>query len=355
MNKKIFLQQMGAIDEKYIEEAAGNLRTKWSAAGKLAAAAACFLMVCAVLAIPFAGNLLSPQVSSENALPVVWDEEEGRFVKKNEINPNQDSFYYNGYRAAIASGDYQGYRSARVLDEGYVGEKLGSAEIDSFLFYFSSGKTEDHRYLAAEVYEIRGISPADAVCIRYLEIGQSNTLTHYYVFCNANVTDPSWSGLWERFAFDEYLSLSDTAEMLIGDGGCVQKVRYRFSDASALREMLSHVSGAAEADMDERDFSALASSADKMLTLSAQCFSSGQYGTIQILDNGYLVTGISGSVKVFDIGAENAAWLMAWIEESGEILYSVKYDENGLPEQESSEGLESTVALETTVSAGRDR
>ena len=80
--------------------------------------------------------------------------------------------------------------------------------------------------------------------------------------------------------------------------------------------------GAAAVDMSGTDFSALLESAGTMLTLSAQCLSSGQYGTIQLLDNGYLVTGISGSVQVFDIGEREAARIFEWIRENADVTSS---------------------------------
>lgn len=352
MNKNEFLRQVGEINDKWIEEAEGKKTTRPRLSPfKLAAAAACFLMACAVLAIPFAGGLFHPQTPSENTLPVIWDGSDERFEEVNEDNSSEVVFT-TGYRAVISRGDYQGYQSARVLDETLVGKKLGDTEIDSFLIYFSSGKTEDHLYLAAEVYEIRGISPSNAVCVRYLEVGQSNTLTHYYVFCNTDISDATWGDLWNRFAFDEYLLLADSARELVWDGladGNVRKVNYCVSDASALREMLLSISDAAAVDMSGRDFSALAASAEKMITLSAQCLSSGQYGSIQILDNGYLVTGISGSVQAFDLGAERAVQIIGWIEENGEVTYSANNEGIGLPEHEGGTGSmsESTVTAET--------
>lgn len=325
LNKNDFLRQVGEINDKWIEEAEEK-KTKRPRLSpfKLAAAAACFLMACAVLAVPFGGGLFHPQTPAESTLPVVWDELGEHFVEVNEKHFSQDTFVF-GYLAVISQGNYRGYRSARVLDETLVGKKLGDTEIDSFLMYFSSGKTEDHLDLAAEVYEIRGVSPEDAVCVRYLEVGQSNTLTHYYVFCNTDISDATWGDLWNRFAFDEYLLLTGSARELVWDGladGNVRKVNYHISDDSALREMLLSMSDAAAVDMSGTDFSALLESAGTMLTLSAQCLSSGQYGTIQLLDNGYLVTGISGSVQVFDIGEREAARIFEWIRENADVTSS---------------------------------
>lgn len=78
MNKKQFLRSMGEIDDCFIEEAETARPGRRGIALKWLSAAACLVMVCAVLLIPImGGGRTTGDIDID--VPLVWNAEKGIF------------------------------------------------------------------------------------------------------------------------------------------------------------------------------------------------------------------------------------------------------------------------------------
>lgn len=335
MNKKQFLRSMGEIDDRFIEEAETTRPEKRGTALKWLSAAACLVMVCAVLLIPvMSGGRIIGDIDID--APLVWNAEKGIFeyaAAENEsageemteiaiIIPKWDAMQvYEKYKT-IEGGAFAGYAaSCREIGAESVGEKLEEVTMMGYDVY--GEKT--HR-VGAAVYAIRNTDAVCAVCVKY------ENSDGYYVFFNAEAKFATLGEFAAGFGLEEYLvfrnSFSDSYRK---DGrienGLYKTDYYRLSDPSVVYEMLFSNPNAPCIETENRDYIQIMEKSENFIGISVDCLSTGQKNIgIQVYDNGYLITNIGASGKVFEIGAERAKAFIDYIRENGEIYATTVYD-----------------------------
>lgn len=192
MNREKLSEALENINLAYIESA-GNYRKKQTPKmnlSKWSSLAACFaiLMLASVLLIQ----------NAIQADEVYWSESmtENAILEKRKIS-------------VINTPDYEHYISLKVIDPDYVGVKLEDTEIRSFWRNYLLNEDTDLELLRAEIYAINGISPDIAVCIRYLDEGDSLTTTHYYTYINTDHKPQDFKDFRHTFRADWELMSND--------------------------------------------------------------------------------------------------------------------------------------------------
>ena len=323
--KMDFLQSVGEIDERFISEAeAMQVRAKKrGTAWKWASAGVCAALVCAILAVPFMngafGSGIAETTDGGYKLPILWNEELGCYKNWNDIikEHNENAYFVTEWAVRdMMDGDYQGYLSVRVIDEAYVGEKIGDTVVDCYLKH-RDGSTRDHELLKAEIYAIRGVPDTSAVCVKYLEQGHRMTLTHYYVFVNEAASFATPRALADGFALSDYLNIRSISSYTLAqsaNGVYGTQSIYTVKKFAPLYDLIFSEVGT-PVTPDEALLAALPAESGTMLMISADCASAGQADArIQIFDAGYLLMTIGHVTRIYEIGAARAEAILRGVE-----------------------------------------
>ena len=323
--KMDFLQSVGEIDERFISEAEKMpvRAKKRGIAWKWASAGVCAALVCAILAVPFMngafGSGIAETTDGGYKMPILWNEELGCYENWYDIikEHNENAYFVTEWAVRdMMDGDYQGYLSVRVIDEAYVGEKIGDTVVDCYLKH-RDGSTRDHELLKAEIYAIRGVPDTSAVCVKYLEKGHSMTLTHYYVFVNETASFATPRALADGFALPEYLDVRNISAYALKqseDGVYGAQRIYTVKNFAPLYDLIFSEVGT-PVTPDEALLAALPAESGTMLMISADCDSAGQSDArIQIFDTGYLLTTIGHVTRMYEVGAEHAGAILRGVE-----------------------------------------
>ena len=193
MKREKISTALNDMDSVYIEEAtayqkktdARRVLLRW---GSMAAS-----FVILLLAGVF---FLQPLFSGDPA--VRWDDPEQIL--------SEDGVLEKRKIAVIHDSRYADYTSLRAIDAAYVGEKLGDTEIKSFWRNYLLKEDTDTEFLRAEIYEIKGVAPDVAVCIRYLDKGDALTTDHYYTYINTAHSMRNFEELYQLFTLDAEMS-----------------------------------------------------------------------------------------------------------------------------------------------------
>ena len=325
---------MGEIDTRFIEEAEAKRPVRRGAALKWLSAAACLVMVCAVLLIPImSGSQIVGDIDID--APLVWNVEKGIFeyaASGNEIKnegtheitmiPEWDSMRICEKYKTIEGGAFAGYSAAcRGIDADAVGEKLAEITMMGYDVY----KGETHRTGAA-VYAVRNADTACAVCVKY------ENDDGYYVFFNTEAKFTTLGEFATGFGLEEYLVFRNSFSDSCWKNGRIEEGLYktdyyRLSDLSVIYGMLFSDLDAPYIEMENRDYIQIMDKSENSIGIAVDCLSTGQENVgIQIYDNGYLVTNIGASGKIFEIGTERAKAFIDYIRENGEIYAATIYD-----------------------------
>lgn len=334
MNKKQFLRSMGEIDDRFIEEAETARPGRRGIALKWLSAAACLVMVCAVLLIPvMSGGRTTGDIDID--VPLVWNAEKGIFEyaamavyeatgeEMTEIAvPEWDAMQVHEKYKTIEGGAFAGYiASCREIGAESVGEKLEEVTVTGYDVY----EDETHR-VGAAVYAIRNADLACAVCVKY------ENSDGYYVFFNAEAKFATLGEFSGGFGLEEYLVFRNSFSDSYWKGGRIEEGLYkadyyRLSDLSMVYGRLFSDPNAPCIEMENRDYIQIIEKSENSIGISVDCLSTGQKSIgIQVYDNGYLITNIGASGKVFEIGAERAKAFIDYVRENGEIYATATYD-----------------------------
>jgi len=158
------------IVEEYIASAEKKAARKsvrpWM---KWSVAAACLL-----LAVFGAGKLMPQLIGRAPATDPSGAEAQTRLPEELVLE--------KAYRTTIPDGTYAGYRSMRVCEPAFVGEKLDSTTVEAGWVNASGEYISGRESLRAEVYAIKGIDEKAAVCLKFIDKGEALTMNHYYVY-----------------------------------------------------------------------------------------------------------------------------------------------------------------------------
>lgn len=354
MNQKEWLQSINEVDDRFIEEAETKIPARRrSAVLRWASAAACLAVACAILMIPYMNH--RPSVGDVDiTAPVVWNAEKGIFeyTAANTEGENHEIVLIHRWEerqicekyAAFEGGTFAGYNpSHRRIDENDVGEELETAVMTGYDVY-----TETTYRIGASVYALENVDSSCAVCVKYE--GEEG----YYVFFNADREFVTLGEFLTGFGLRDYLVFRNSfSDSHWRDGrvenGLYQTVYYRLSDLSSFYGMLFSDLDAKCVEIEEQDYMEIMENSENSIGIAVDCLSTGQENIgIQIFDDGYLITNIGGSGKVFEIGSECAEALIRYIRENGEVYDTAVYDMSGdyevipntgdMPERESSAG-----------------
>ena len=94
-----------------------------------------------------------------------------------------ESFLEKAYVYSINDPAYSTYLFGKVIDPSKVGEKIGDATVTAGWKY-ADGTMSDTEQLRCEIFQINGIDPETAVCIKFIDKGEALTTDHYYIHYN---------------------------------------------------------------------------------------------------------------------------------------------------------------------------
>ena len=243
MKKSEKLRVLGAIDEKYIEEAEKEIRfgankNLWIRVGAIAA---CFVFILGAAIVPFltgGAEEIGREIKNEadcsktwedigtmeqdSGMPWVWNKEEGIFERLviqvakydnvPEIAPSNqgvDTVIVGGSPAAkrmiwypIFMDDYQNYFWAdRSVRAEYLGAQIGTVPLTLIDVADGKGITDE-----ALIHEIEGIHHYYAIAVRpeqqYLE---NSNLTGSMIFYRRDVQFDTFADMIDAYALDEQM------------------------------------------------------------------------------------------------------------------------------------------------------
>ncbi|MBQ6020150.1 MAG: hypothetical protein IJL26_08230 [Clostridia bacterium] len=96
-----------------------------------------------------------------------------------------EAFLIKQYVYSVAAPEYASYLSGKVIDGSRVGAKIGDT-VAAAGWRFADGSMPVVETLRCELFEIKGIDRAVAVCVRFIDKGEALTTDHYYALCNPN-------------------------------------------------------------------------------------------------------------------------------------------------------------------------
>ena len=349
------------IDEEYIEKAANYQKRKSTLSiakwGGLAASLAIVIAGTALIMPHLKQNVTPPLVTNEattNANEFASDTTNNAVFTT--IPETSTTSMWNS-STVVATGEMSAWEQyfARIQDETYgnytpmvafqayeapLGNKLTDVSVWGFWarsdkdFFEAEDFTGNEKieYLRAEVYEIKDVSPDIAVLVRYLDKGDALTTTHYYTFVNKDVENviTSLDGFYERFNAESYFYVKPDYVLIEAHQNGNYKADYyniTRKNVQELRELLLSFDGRLVSDEELSDWSFT-----KQMSFDFGFASTGAYSAYAgIFDNGYLIFNIHSTNYfsfAFDIGKENAAALMAYIENNAELRHQSQTGEN---------------------------
>lgn len=341
MKKSEKLRALGAIDEKYIEEAEKEIRfgankNLWIRVGAIAA---CFVFILGAAIVPFltgGAEEIGREIKNEadcsktwedigtmeqdSGMPWVWNKEEGIFERSviqvakydnvPEIAPSNqgvDTVIVGGSPAAkrmiwypIFMDDYQNYSWAdRSVRAEHLGAQIGTVPLTLIDVADGKGITDE-----ALIHEIEGIHHYYAIAVRpeqqYLE---NSNLTGNMIFYRRDVQFDTFAEMIDAYALDEQMYVgSGFVKATKTEDGWVETVTYHSANIRFVNNILATEGVSVE----------IPDIPDDCESVGFDChfrIAGGDFG-MQIFENGYLLTNIGGTLHAFDIGTERAAYLI---------------------------------------------
>ncbi len=284
MKEKRLLKAMGKVDEKYIEEASPAQHAQRPGWLKWGAMAAC-------LCLMITGGFL---YKAQNPYPVKKEVAPPPPGETFEIPHWDDLKIYEQYSEIVFNGLPYNARCG-VVEKNRLGGELMSVVASGFDVYADQAGEDADRYTNATVYEITGISSDCAVAVQY------EGADVYYAAVNSAYRPETL----EQFVED--LDLRNT--LVFGNAYYEQKklfgeyatIRFENLDGTKIWEMLS-LGAAAANEYSDLDFEQPA----EVLSISVNIPLLGYENiSISIHEDGYIVTNILDTGKMFCIGEEN--------------------------------------------------
>ena len=333
--KRILSNALSEIDLRYVEEAdrfvapanQQTARRPW-ALRLLPVACVCAIIAIGALIVPIlkSGNLTTPPATEQQTVGAVaysgeypWRNAQSLMgfgsSEKKEAEAVQTAI------ERITDGKYASYRAGHVIDETYVGEKLGEVTVQSYWYHVWQQQETDTVYIEAEVYAIDRVSPDAAICVRYLEKGVANTTTHYYIYTNPAWEGASWQSFCTSFDLASHLSpsIAQASVFTRSESGEELCARYsvREEDCAQIRALLLSLTGERKAlyTADELEAYIAGSREQGQLFLTAYTVANPLFA-VQIFDNGYLLLVREGEAMLFEIGWESAQSLLLCLKQA---------------------------------------
>ena len=321
------LKMMSGLDEKYIEEAEKmSFRPQKAVWKRVSAIAASLALVAAICAFPIWGNFgsheIGPAIGTQDLseMEIVWDAQAGVFILKYRADDSgaETGFAVEGATETVTgnaitgvgigipseeikatpnilypymTGEYAAYGIAKgKVTADKIGEKLGDVTM----------KGDDGETLKAEAYAIEGVDTKCAVAVKYPNYAS------YCIFRNANVEFSSFAEFKAAYSLETELYMGVVmVEHIVADNS---DRLVEFSSIAPLKAMILALDG------ESCTYEEFAKSCDMKTSIGVEVTQSTfwQYASgLQIFEDGYLVTNVSGGLLIFDIGEDAAREIIA--------------------------------------------
>ena len=168
MKKEIELAKaIGEADDDMIAEAAPKKGSRKGFAIKVASVAACLALI--ICTLPLIGRNVpaDPKDTKNPYFP-------------HAAGTTDEIAIYNKWFFEIQNSPYSGYSRGMVIDAALVGDEIGEVTVKQYNHIYPENKDEDISYKKAVLYEIKGVSPEVAVCLKYTEKSEASSTEHYY-------------------------------------------------------------------------------------------------------------------------------------------------------------------------------
>lgn len=338
MTNRDILNALGDIDESYITEANGRIKSKKGIIIRYSAMAACLLIVAAG---SFAAVKLIPRGKMKNsAAPSETYEdydEEFSVTDNYEATDKTDGTKANG----AAKGNSTSSSTAlteriKKWDEKTNTEKFPIVKINGMEYSVANrqipydkignsvtrltvlGKDEytNSEYAAnVEIYEIKGISAECAAAVKYDADGK------YFVCRNAHYKPETLGQFMNDLSLKENLTFVSFSGTQMKNGKVICDVEYTNADKAKVWELLfSDTAAKAVKDYDSMNFETAAGIAIDLKLLGYENIS------LAVTRDGYLTTNILDTGKAFYIGKPAAEKFLNYLEKDCKTTVKHKYD-----------------------------
>lgn len=339
MTNRDILNALGDIDESYITEANGRIKSKKGIIIRYSAMAACLLIV-AVGA--FAAVKMIPRGKMKNsaAPSETYEEYDGNVadydgdystIEKTDGTKANGSAKGNSTSPSIALTERIKRWDEKTNTEKFPIVKINGTEYsvanrpipsdkigNSITRLTVLGKDEytNSEYAAnAEIYEIKGISPECAAAVKYDADGK------YYVCRNSHYKPETLGQFMNDLSLKENLTFVSFSGTQTKNGKAICDVEYTNVDKAKMWELLfSDTAAKAVKDYDSMNLERAAGIAIDLKLLGYENIS------LAVTRDGYLTTNILDTGKAFYIGKPAAEKFLSYLEKECKTTVKHKYD-----------------------------
>lgn len=341
MTKNDFFEAMNNIDASLIERADREVTVKKRRPMlKIAAIAASF----AVLVAGIAAILPALMGDSGQEIPgdvIVWDNVFELFVpsKGGGLKIQEETGLAEYSFSEIISAEYEKYEigNAFPLDKNseFIGAKLDDIEARNGWRWSIDGKERDVVTVKAEIYEIKGVSPDDAVAVKYLEKGGSQTTEHYYVAVNSEYRCGSLSDFFDDFNAAVHMEIAKDAlaceYTFNSERDGIEKYRMNDGVPADICKLILGLDADAEHVGYYEGVDARIHGCENMLRFTFSMNSAGRtVNFLYVFDNGYIaMSGIGDGYTLFNVGEENTDAVFEMLNDGSELVTVIPADPDG--------------------------
>lgn len=331
MKKEIELAKaIGEADDDMIAEAAPKKGSRKGFAIKVASVAACLALI--ICTLPLIGRNIpaDPKNTKNPYFPYITGTEDEIAI-------------YNKWFFEIQNSPYSGYSRGMVIDAALVGDEIGEVTVKQYNHIYPENKDEDISYKKAVLYEIKGVSPEVAVCLKYTEKSEASSTEHYYRYAKTDIDVATLADYFEKTAAKTYGDITRISVTILNKDGYTYN-----NDAAHTAELFDMLLGL-DGTRALSDNESLASALSDIKSFARIDISSkvGAANRIDIFDNGYvLISSYTGSFEEYEKGimlfrAENSAAIIDFIRNNftaNNPAYSGEHTANTLSEMSETSG-----------------
>ncbi len=325
------------VEASYEQESCEQKPTKKESGlyRRIGAIAACFLLAVGALILP---NALKERQPSDIIVDLDYNcgynsDDILRLIGEKSSSAGEiEIAIVSKVMSEIKDEAFSDYKSGIVIDEKYVGAELGSVTVSAYLHEYDEDKDSEFEEINATVYEIDGVSPDFAVCLKYTEQSIHFTTEHYYVWRNKLPEISSFEEFSQAFDLAEHLQTKKISYIKkdgYADEGETNVYYISESARGELKGKLVALKGAAVI-LDNETGKALAGMS--YLSIDSELKSAGTLANrMLVFENGYLIEMMGENAYVFRIDSA-ADKITDYVSENGSVSYSYKNIEYGVME-----------------------
>ena len=339
MTNRDILNALGDIDESYITEANGRIKSKKGIIIRYSAMAACLLIVAAGA---FAAVKMIPRGKMKNsAAPSETYEEydgnvadyDGDYSTIEKTDGTKTNGAEKGNRAPSSQNEStyvkrwdemtsaEKFRTVKVNGTDYSAanrpipsDKIGNS-ITRLTVLGKDVYTNSEYAANADIYEIKGISSECAAAVKYEGDGK------YYVCRNSHYKPETLGQFMNDLSLKENLTFVSFGGTQMKNGKAICDVEYTNVDKAKVWKLLfSDTAAKAVKDYDSMNFETAADIGIDLKLLGYENIS------LAVTRDGYLTTNILDTGKAFYIGKPAAEKFLSYLEKDCKTTIKHKYD-----------------------------